>query len=139
MRISVATKNDIKKLYEIESTVFKDDIFALKFHCFYYHIKNSIVYKVKIGEVVGYILWLKRKSFFRLYSLAILDKYQGLGLASSLIKYSLKNLEKKSLQLEVRVSNKKARILYKKFGFEEVKILKKYYKNEDGVLMRLER
>ncbi|AXH12796.1 GNAT family N-acetyltransferase [Halarcobacter bivalviorum] len=139
MKISRASKEDIKRLFEIENSLFKDDIFALKLSSFYYHIKSSIIYKVKIGETVGYILWLKRKNFFRLYSLAILDKYQGLGLASSLIEYSLKNLEKKPLQLEVRISNKKAIMLYKKFGFKEVKILKEYYKDEDGVLMRLER
>lgn len=139
MRIVKASRCDAKRLFEIESSVFKGDCFALSLASFYYHLKNSIVYKVKIGETVGYILWLERKNFFRLYSLAILDKYQGLGLATTLIEYSLKNLEKKSLQLEVRSSNKKAINLYKKFGFEEIKILKNYYESEDGVLMRLER
>ncbi|RXK11603.1 GNAT family N-acetyltransferase [Halarcobacter mediterraneus] len=140
MKISKALKSDIKKLFEIEQKVFENDIMAMSLSSFYYHVEKSFFYKVEVNKkIVGYILWLKRKKFYRLYSLAILEDYRKLNIASSLLKYSLKNLESKSLQLEVRESNTKAINLYEKFNFKKVKILENYYNNENAVLMKLER
>lgn len=140
MKISKAKKSDAKELFKIECEVFKDDCMAMKLGSFYYHINKNILYKVEVNKnIVGYILWLKRKSFLRLYSLAILEQFQGMKIASKLLIYSLKNIEKKSLHLEVRISNSKAINLYKKFGFKKIKVLKDYYKNEDALIMRLER
>jgi len=139
MNISKACKKDIKKLFEIENEVFKNDPMAISLNSFYYHIKKGFLFKIKIEKnVVVYILWLERKKYFRLYSLAILNDFTNKGLASKLIAFSLKNLDKNIFQLEVRMSNIKAIKLYEKIGFEKIKILKNYYKNEDGVLMKLE-
>ncbi|XOB63131.1 GNAT family N-acetyltransferase [Campylobacterota bacterium DY0563] len=140
MKISKASKKDIKKLFEIENKIFKDDIMMMRLSSFYYHVEKNFLYKVEVdNQLVGYILWLKRKRFFRLYSLAVLEEFRKLGLATKLLDFSLEKLKKKDLQLEVRVSNEKAIKLYEKYGFKKVKILKKYYENEDGVLMRMER
>ncbi|WP_320033325.1 N-acetyltransferase [Halarcobacter sp.] len=140
MKISKASKKDIKKLFELENKVFKGDIMMMKLSSFYYHVEKNFLYKVEVDkQIVGYILWLKRKRFFRLYSLAVLEEFRKLGLATKLLDFSLEKLKKKDLQLEVRVSNEKAIKLYEKYGFKKVKILEKYYENEDGVLMRMER
>ncbi|WP_044415742.1 GNAT family N-acetyltransferase [Halarcobacter anaerophilus] len=140
MKLSKAKRSDAKSLFKIEQEVFKNDKMALSLRSFYYHLKNSIIYKVEVDKkTVAYILWLKRKEFFRLYSFAVLKEYRNLGLASNLLTFSLKNLEKKKMQLEVRKSNKKAVTLYTKFGFKKIKELKNYYEDEDGILMRLER
>ncbi|QDF28350.1 GNAT family N-acetyltransferase [Halarcobacter anaerophilus] len=140
MKLSKAVRSDAKSLFKIEQEVFKNDNMALSLRSFYYHLKNSIIYKVEVDKkTVAYILWLKRKEFFRLYSFAVLKEYRNLGLASNLLTFSFKNLEKKKMQLEVRKSNKKAVTLYTKFGFKKIKELKNYYEDEDGILMRLER
>ncbi|WP_321314541.1 N-acetyltransferase [Halarcobacter sp.] len=140
MKICKASKKDIKKLFEIENKIFKDDIMMMRLSSFYYHVEKNFLYKVEVdNQLVGYILWLKRKRFFRLYSLAVLEDFRKLGLATKLLDFSLEKLKKKDLQLEVRVSNKKAINLYQKYGFKKVKILKRYYEDEDGVLMRMER
>lgn len=140
MKLSKAVRSDAKSLFKIEQEVFKNDNMALSLRSFYYHLKNSIIYKVEVDKkIVAYILWLKRKEFFRLYSFAVLKEYRNLGLASNLLTFSFKNLEKKKMQLEVRKSNKKAVTLYTKFGFKKIKELKNYYEDEDGILMRLER
>ncbi|MFA9374808.1 MAG: GNAT family N-acetyltransferase, partial [Poseidonibacter sp.] len=82
-------------------------------------------------------LWLERKKYFRLYSLAISSKYQNKGLAKKLLDFSFRKLEKsnKSFSLEVKHSNKNAIKLYENFGFKITKVLKDYYKDEDGYLM----
>ncbi|RXJ98881.1 GNAT family N-acetyltransferase [Arcobacter sp. CECT 8986] len=132
-----ANKEDLNLLYQIEKEVFKDDIFSLSKAALRYHLVNNLIFIIKYqGICVGYCLWLKRKKFYRLYSFAILSKYQGKGLASKLLDFSIINLKEKSLQLEVRVSNEKAILLYEKFGFKKVKVLKDYYVSEDAYLMR---
>ncbi|PLY06990.1 MAG: N-acetyltransferase [Arcobacter sp.] len=140
MKIEKANINDVKELLFIEKELFSNDSFALSRASFGYHIKNNTLYKLEIdNKIVAYLLWLKRKNYYRLYSLAILKKFQGRGLAKSLLEFSLSNLEKDCFELEVRVSNIVAIKLYEKFGFKKVKILEKYYDEEDGLKMRLKR
>lgn len=63
------------------------------------------------------------------------------GYASKLLNYLIQKgiqLKVKNFFLEVRYSNKKAISLYKKTGFKESGIRKKYYQNgEDAILMKL--
>lgn len=128
---------DLKSLYELETKVFKNDPFVLSKNSFRYHILNNTIFKIVVeDEIAGYILWLERKSYYRLYSLAINDKFQGLGLASKLLDYSFSELKNKGFSLEVKVKNKKAVKLYEKFGFTIKKVLKDYYDECDGYLMR---
>jgi ribosomal-protein-alanine N-acetyltransferase len=135
--IEIATTKDLNTLFDIENRVFANDSFALSKNSLRYHLSNNIVYKIKQDEkIAGYILWLKRKDYYRLYSLAIHPDFRGLGLASRLLEYSLENLDKEKFSLEVKVSNLDAIRLYKKFGFKVSKILKDYYEDSDGYLMK---
>lgn len=136
--IEKANLKDLVSLYKIEQDVFKNDIFSLSKPTLRYHILKNRLYKIVIEKkIVGYILWLERKKYFRLYSLAISSKYQNKGLAKKLLNFSFKKLEKsnKSFSLEVKHSNKNAIKLYENFGFKITKVLKDYYKDEDGYLM----
>ena len=73
-------------------------------------------------------------------NIAVHSDVRFLGCATLLMKQLEKYarfLEKESISLEVRVSNKKAIRLYEKFGFVQTGYKEKYYKNEveDAVLM----
>ncbi|MFY9074781.1 GNAT family N-acetyltransferase [Malaciobacter mytili] len=134
--IQVATIKDIKPLFSIEQEVFKQEVFALSLNSFRYNLKRNTIFKLEIDKkIVGYCLWLKRKEYYRLYSFAILQEFQGRGFASQLLEFSINNLNKSKFELEVRVSNKNAIKLYEKFGFKIVKTLENYYENEDGYKM----
>lgn len=134
--ITQATPEDLNRLYDLEKEIFKNDTFALKKESIKYHLQRNIIYKIEIGnKLVGYILWLNRKKYFRLYSLAISKAYQNQGLAKQLLDYSFEHLKEKSFSLEVKVSNIGAIKLYEKFGFKIKKVLQNYYENEDGYLM----
>ncbi|MEO2516426.1 ribosomal protein S18-alanine N-acetyltransferase [Enterococcus avium] len=67
-------------------------------------------------------------------------KRQGHGkkLMKRLIRYA-ESQKIASIFLEVRASNREARLFYEKFGFQEIGIRKKYYQHpqEDAVLMSL--
>ncbi len=140
MKIQIANKDDIKELLFIEEKLFFNDSSALSKASFSYHLKRNIIFKIDIDKkTVAYILWLKRKNYYRLYSLAILKEFQGKGLGKSLLEFSLNSLDKDCFELEVRVRNQTAINLYEKFGFKKVKILEKFYDDEDGIKMRLKR
>ncbi|WP_428023579.1 GNAT family N-acetyltransferase [Arcobacter sp.] len=140
MKIEKANLDDIKELLFIEEKLFLNDSSALSKASFSYHLKRNIIYKIKIDKkTVAYILWLKRKNYYRLYSLAILKEFQGKGLGKSLLEFSLNTLDKDCFELEVRVSNQTAINLYEKFGFKKVKVLEEFYDDEDGIKMRLKR
>lgn len=134
--ITQATLEDLNQLYDLEQEIFKNDAFALSKESIKYHIKRNLIFKIEInGVIAGYILWLNRKKYFRLYSLAISKKFQNQGLAKQLLDYSFEHLKEKSFSLEVRISNIGAIKLYEKFGFKIKKILENYYETEDGYLM----
>lgn len=135
--IEKAKIEDLNFLLELENRVFNNDPFALSKSSFKYHILNNQIFKIVLdNQIAGYILWLKRKDYYRLYSLAVDSSFQGMGIASKLLEYSFNNLDKDSYSLEVKVSNEKAIKLYEKFGFSIKKVLKDYYDECDGYLMR---
>ncbi len=136
--IKIATLQNTKELFNLESSVFSKDDFGLSLNSFYYHIKRNQLFTYIINDkIVGYILWLKRKNHYRLYSLCISTEFQGQGIASKLLDYSFKTLEIKNFTLEVKTINHTAINLYKKNGFEIVKVLTNYYPNNyDGYLMK---
>lgn len=70
--------------------------------------------------------------------LFVQKEYRLKKIASSLIKYFIKmaainNIE--DITLEVNKDNIAALNLYRKFGFEDIAIREKYYKDTDGILM----
>ena len=71
-------------------------------------------------------------------NIRVLDEYQGQGIGTKLLSYLIGSaIDNRvvNITLEVRVSNERARNLYKKFGFREVALRKYYYGDEDGILM----
>lgn len=136
--IKKAKLKDLAVLYNIEKELFQNELFCLSKQSIRYHILKNRLYKIEIDNTIaGYILWLERKSYFRLYSLAISSIFQNMGLAKKLLEYSFIKLSKKNkiYSLEVKISNKNAIKLYERYDFKIKKVLKKYYKNEDGYLM----
>ena len=136
--IRVSNLEDLASLYNIERDVFPNDPFSMTKESIRYHILRNRLYIVEINNIVaGYILWLERKKYFRLYSLAISNDFQNRGLAKKLLEYSFEKLsnDNKDFSLEVKVLNESAINLYKKYGFEIKKVLKDYYEQCDGYLM----
>ena len=134
--ITKANLKDLSALYNIEREVFSNDPFSMSKNSIKYHIIKNELYKIEFdGVIAGYILWLKRKKYYRLYSLAIGNNFQNRGFAKKLLAYSFENLIDRDFSLEVKVLNETAINLYKKFGFEVKKVLKDYYEECDGYLM----
>ncbi|MBP7769533.1 MAG: GNAT family N-acetyltransferase [Aliarcobacter sp.] len=136
--IEKAKIEDLKAVHDLEKELFPNDPFSLSKLSIRYHILRNRLYKIQIdNKIAGYVLWLERKKYFRLYSIAISNDFQNRGLAKKLLEYSFEKLneENKDFTLEVKVSNTNAIKLYEKYDFEIKKVLKNYYEKEDGYLM----
>lgn len=86
-----------------------------------------------IGLIV-YSIYCDRAELDYLY---VVDEKRHQLIASELLDYLFNLVKNKcyNISLEVRVDNIAAINLYKKNGFECVKVIKNYYKNKDGFLM----
>ena len=85
--------------------------------------------------LIGFLALQDLAGELEITQLAVKKAYQGHGLANQLMGFLADRPER--LFLEVRVSNKVARALYEKHGFQPVGQRKNYYQNpvEDAILM----
>lgn len=102
-------------------------------------------------EVVGYVMCrvehglskldkLNMKRLGHIISIAVLPEHRRMGIATALLTKALEMLKEEyrcsEAFLEVRVSNDPAISLYRRLGFEVVKILRGYYVDgEDAYVM----
>ena len=89
--------------------------------------------------IAGYSLAQWRKDRAELTSIAVDPKARGRGVASSLLKSTIRRLKLRGttrLTLMVKVTNWAARGFYEGRGFTPVRVVRGYYEDgRDGVLM----
>ena len=130
-----------------------DQILIVEHECFtlpwsreaFYNELNHNQYAVYVvledaGRIIGYGgVWVVLDEA-HITNIAILPEYRGRKLGEALLKKVMEISKAKGAEtatLEVRVSNTAARSLYKKLGFQEGGIRKRYYTDnqEDGIVM----
>ena len=100
---------------------------------------NSKYFVLKqADEIIGFAGILIVLDEAEITNIVIKKSYRGKHLSSILMKYLItycveNNIKK--IHLEVSSKNKIAINLYTKFGFTQVGLRKKYYKNSDAILM----
>lgn len=91
-----------------------------------YKINNKTIalinYQILIDEIEIYYLYVD-------------EDYRRKGIATTLMNHIINKFIGYKFYLELRESNHNAMNFYKKFGFEIINIRKKYYKNEDGIVL----
>lgn len=134
-------EKDLEIIEKIEKEVFPHS--GWNKQQYYYEISTNPValpFVLTNGEdILGYYSIWEMFDYMTIATIAVNPKYQGQGygniLMEDIIKKSIE-LGKKSIDLEVRVSNTKAINLYKKYGFVYSHIRKGYYTNgEDAYFM----
>ena len=140
--INKATESDLPEVLAIEINSFpmpfSEKLFRTELHL---SIANFYVTKAG-GKIVGYIDYWRVEDEVHVITVAVHPDKREEGIGSELIQWMIKDSDQhksKSISLDVRVSNKAATHLYKKFGFEVVGLRKNYYQdnNEDALIMNL--
>jgi ribosomal-protein-alanine N-acetyltransferase len=92
------------------------------------------------GPVVGYVVGDTVDNHGRrlghVKNVAVDPDYRGDGVGTTLLERVLAAMDATSVKLEVRESNDGARALYRRFGFEPLRRVPRYYDDgEDAVVM----
>ena len=108
-------------------------------------LENIFSYKVvleKEGKVIGVLFGEIIYEEANILLIAVKKEFQGKGFGKLLLEHFIKtckNKNAKKIFLEVSTDNKKAVNLYKRYGFKDFSIRKKYYSDgSDAYLMVLE-
>lgn len=133
---------DLDEIVSIESSLYKD---AWDKDAYIRDLENDIAYNYVLehdGVILGYYgFWIMFDNV-DITKVTIRKELQGKGLSNILMEdmfSRLYNSDIITITLEVRVSNIPAINLYKKYGFKEISVRKKYYENkEDAYVMQRE-
>jgi ribosomal protein S18 acetylase RimI-like enzyme len=126
---------DLDQLTEIERRSFRAHRFSRRQFRYYIHTKSSIFAVAEyqdrlVGYIAGAIHGNTGRCAVGLYSMAVLSRWRGLGIASALLRFferKAAHQKCRTVVLQVRETNRAARALYKKFGYERDAILLSYY------------
>lgn len=88
------------------------------------------------NDILGFVEVAKNYDNVDIYAIAVDTKYQRQNIASKLIQYIKDNFDIETITLEVRSNNQSAINLYQKNGFSIINIRKKYYENDDALVMQ---
>lgn len=134
MKIERMEIKDLDVICDLESKIFKDPWPRKFFEEDLSKNDSSSYYVLKDDEeIIGYAgVWYMFENC-DLVNIAIKNDRQGEGLGEKLLRFVIKEAISKDcefMHLEVRKSNFKAKSLYEKYGFMEMRVRKGYY--EDG-------
>lgn len=120
-KIGSLIKEDFNKKYDIENFI-------------NYDYAQIYVYE-EDGKVLGFIQVEEHYEILDLINIAVSKNVHGKGIGSKLIQYAIEKSKADKMMLEVRESNTSAIRLYEKNGFKEINRRKKYYGDEDAIIM----
>lgn len=149
--IREASEEDILTVMNINRICLPENYSYTFFHSILKAYPKTFLVAEVDSKIAGYIMCrveriLSKLERFRIkkaghiISIAVLPEYRRRGIASTLIKKAMETLKKEygcdEIFLEVRVTNNQAISLYKKLGFNEIDVLKRYYiDGEDAYVM----
>jgi ribosomal-protein-alanine N-acetyltransferase len=141
---------DLDRVMHINRVCLPENYAAYFFNELYKRFPETFIVAEENGKIIGYamcrietglpdfgLLGIAKKG--HLISLAVLPENQRRGVGIGLVRELLRGIhlyKAKECYLEVRVTNKPAVNLYKKFGFETSRIAHNYYSDgEDAYIM----
>lgn len=141
MKFVKATLKDLTQINDIHNKIFPLD--PLTNLVQELQSNNDVYYLAIDEEVMGYISFKCVIDECDMMYFAIDQDYQNQKIGQKLLNYAINELKQsriKVITLEVRESNISAISVYKKLGFKNVSIRKKYYTDpiEDGLVYRWE-
>lgn len=100
--------------------------------------KKRVEYSIE-GDVLGYVIIEDVGDVINIIDVLVADAYRRRGIATKLFNYifDMYRFNNIRFMLEVRKENAAAKKLYDKLGFKQIYVRRKYYKNEDGIIMEL--
>lgn len=140
-----ATIHDLEEILAVEKAGFTSEAFTRRqLRYLLTRARGIVLAAVSDNRTVGYLSLLTsaRHGQARIYSLAVMPRCRGQGLAEGLVDAALAFAREKGLKavfLEVEAGNLAALSLYRKKGFIEHGIKPRYYRNGTDALSMVRR
>ncbi|MDR2834063.1 MAG: ribosomal protein S18-alanine N-acetyltransferase [Streptococcaceae bacterium] len=142
-RLRLMQESDIKEVLAVERDVYFGEVPWTRSN-FLLELRNPLKHLYLVitdnEKVIGFAGSRVRRENCHITNIAVASTHQNQGIGTYLLnevkKYG-KEMNAKELSLEVRMSNKNAQRLYRRFGFVSEKVLKGYYTEikDDGLRM----
>ncbi|MBQ8319821.1 MAG: ribosomal protein S18-alanine N-acetyltransferase [Clostridia bacterium] len=140
MRIRAWERADLPKIAALEQSCFSDPWTKENFESAF---ALPVLYGFVAEEderLLGYCVTQVVCEDAELQNIAVAKEFRGKGIAKELLTFAEENAREKGAEhcfLEVRVSNAPALGLYRKFGYGQIGVRKRYYANgEDALVMK---
>lgn len=138
------TGADIPAVHALERRLFPVDAWPLQmFHDELAHAdtRHYLVAEVA-GEIVGYAGLMCIEPIADVQTIAVIPEWEGKGIGSALLTRLIAESRRRraaDVLLEVRADNPRAQELYRRFGFEQIHVRPRYYRDGvDALIMRLQ-
>ncbi|WP_461190406.1 ribosomal protein S18-alanine N-acetyltransferase [Arthrobacter sp. Z4-13] len=138
------TPDDVIAVSVLEQRLFPVDAWPL--HMFYDELAQPETrwYLVAEGSegIVGYAGLMCIEPIADVQTIAVVPEYEGRGIGTTLLTRLIEEARRRyavDLLLEVRADNPRAQQLYRRFGFEQIHVRPRYYRDGvDALIMRLQ-
>lgn len=135
MEIKYEKCTNLAKVIELHKQIFHEDN-----QSFFESIQTRKYYKTFVAthlqSPVAYCIISVIAGEAEIINIGTSPKYRHQKIATNLLKFALDNIDAQVVFLEVSHTNLSAIELYKKCGFVEYGIRKKYYGTSDAILMK---
>jgi ribosomal-protein-alanine N-acetyltransferase len=138
------TGADIPAVHALERRLFPVDAWPL--HMFHDELAQAdtrhYLVAEEAGVIVGYAGLMCIEPIADVQTIAVVPECEGKGIGSALLTELMAESRRRraaDVLLEVRADNPRAQQLYRRFGFEQIHIRPKYYRDGvDALIMRLQ-
>jgi len=138
-RIEKMTADMVENVFDIEKTFF--DVSTKQSILDSFDSNNLFYFVLFLDEsIIGFLEGSIVLDEAELFEIAIKNEFQGKKYSLKLMDYFIDYCKANNVVtifLEVNTINSKAIALYEKYGFEKYSIRKKYYGENDAILMKL--
>lgn len=137
------TEADIPAVNDLEQRLFPVDAWPLQM--FFDELSQPETRRYLVAEaadgIVGYAGLMCIEPIADVQTIAVVPDYEGQGIGSTLLTGLIEEARRRNaadVLLEVRADNPRAQRLYLRFGFEQIHIRPRYYRDGvDALIMRL--
>ncbi len=137
------TAEDIPAVHQLERRLFPVDAWPLQM--FFDELGQSDTRHYLVAEasgtIVGYAGLMCIQPIADVQTIAVVPEQEGKGIGSALLTALIRESRRRNAEdvlLEVRADNPRAQQLYLRFGFEQIHVRPRYYRDGvDALIMRL--
>jgi [ribosomal protein S18]-alanine N-acetyltransferase len=138
------TLEDVPAVDALEQRLFPADAWPL--HMFLAELSQPETRRYLVaesgGDIVGYAGLMCVEPIADVQTIAVVPEFEGRGIGSTLLTRLIEEARVRGaadVLLEVRADNPRAQQLYVRFGFEQIHVRRRYYRDGvDALIMRLQ-